>query len=185
MTNEVEKYYETSDLCLKISRNNHRKVAIEILEEKIRNAKNHWEIVAIKEHLATEYVLDHRIVDGRRMREELIVLNANSEMSLSGLASHYFYVEENAMKALDILDSAETESFKTGNFRRHIQAQKARIALAISDYSLLSEALEKIVSIFVASGQRDVRKERDFFDPADKAKLDPSLVEKFERYLIE
>ena len=66
MINEVEKYYETSDLCLKISRNNQRKVAIEILEEKIRNAKNHWEIVAIKEHLATEYVLDHRIVDGRR-----------------------------------------------------------------------------------------------------------------------
>jgi hypothetical protein len=93
------------------------------------------------------------------------------------------YAEENFDKAFEVIQDAEKASIKSGNFRRHIQAQKARIALAQNDYELLSSILQKITEITIVAGQRDVQKERDFYDQADKTKIGRKTVVAFENYL--
>ena len=183
MAGQYKNYYDVVDWCFELSRRYPRSTTIEMLIKRLRTAGDKWEIAAIKEHLAREYVLDKKTNEARGILEELVAHQSGSEISLASLASHYLYAEENFDKAFEVIQEAEKASIKSGNFRRHIQAQKARIALAQNDYELLSFALKRITEITVEIGQRDVRKERDFYDQADKTKLDRKTVVAFENYL--
>lgn len=183
MTEQYKNYYDVVDWCLELSRRYPRSTTIEMLIERLRTAVGKWEITAIKEHLAREYVLDNKTNEARRILEELVTDQSGSEISLASLASHYLYAEENFDKAFEVIQEAEKASIESGNFRRHIQAQKARIALAQNDYELLSSILQKITEITIVAGQRDVQKERDFYDQADKTKIDRKAVVAFENYL--
>jgi tetratricopeptide (TPR) repeat protein len=180
---QYKNYYDAVDWCFELSRQYPRSTTIKMLTERLLTAQDKWEITALKEHLAREYVLDQKTDRARKILEELVLHQSGSEISLAGLASHYLYAEENFDKALETIQEAEKASIKSGNFRRHIQAQKARIALARNDYKLLSSALKKITEISVVPGQRDIRRERDFYDQADKSRLDETIVVTFEKYL--
>jgi hypothetical protein len=183
MRGEFKPYHETLEWCEELSRNLPLKMVIERVIERLRVATDNWEIIALKEHLASEYVSDLDLLGARKELEDLILLKSGSAMSYSSLASHYLYAEENFEGALNSILKAEEASVKSGHFKRHVQAQKARIALAMNNYDLLGSTLRRITEIAVEPGQRDVSKERDFFDRADKSRLDQKVVAAFEGYM--
>ncbi len=183
MQDEFMAYFSEVDWCLELSRLNPRNVVIEKILHRLRGLKNKLKIIALKEHLAREYVMEQRMLDARKVLEELVQLDSGSAMPLVVLATHYLNFEEDPDKALQTILLAEKAANETGHFRRHVQAEKARIALTLNDYELFAGTLGKITKILIDSDQRDVGTERDFFDRADKKKLDPTLVEVFEAYL--
>lgn len=182
--NEINKiYYEATDWCEELSLTKPRPIVIEAIENRLQVATNKLEIIALKEHLVRLYQLTQDYPKARSELEDIVKFESGSEMAYASLASHYLYFEDDPQSALNSIAAAEIAAAASGHFRRHIQAQKARIALALNDYELFSGALIEITEISILNGQRDVKKERDFFDRADKKKLDPKLVEAFELYL--
>jgi hypothetical protein len=182
MGEDFSAYFTEVEWCLKLSRNNSRLSIIAKLLARLEGTIDTQKLIALNEHLARQYTLEGRKLDARNTLLKLVALTAGSEMSFCGLASHFLYCEENLDLALDSILKAEFAAQKSGHFRRHVQAQKARITLALNDYEALNATLTKISEITVEKGQRDVKKERDFFDNADKSKLNEEIVKRFESY---
>jgi hypothetical protein len=181
--NEFSEYYSTCDWCMEIVQKHERSTSILMILERLEGESKPWAVLALKEELSRQYVMSKEYDVARDILEEITQLRPKSEMAFSNLASHYFYVSDQPEKALKVILTAEKLSLQSGNFRRHVLAQKARIALALDDYVLLNDTLNLIAELVVHKGQRDVRKERDFFDQADIKLLPYETVKKFQNYL--
>jgi hypothetical protein len=182
MKDEYEPYFTAVEWCLELSRLNPTHVVIHTILNRLQTLKDKQKVAALKEHLAREYVIDHKIYEARSVLQELVQLDPANPMSYASLALHYLNCEDNPRMALNTILKAEEAACKSNNFRRHVQAEKARIALELDDYEILASALEKITLISIEPGQRDVRKERDFFDKANKSRLDGKIIDDFEKF---
>ena len=100
-----------------------------------------------------------------------------------GIAGFYLSAVDEPLKATLWLEKAEVAARATGRFIRFVLHDKARAALELNDYGMLERCLVELAQLRIRRDTADIRRERDFFDRADKARLSKEVVEKYEAYL--
>jgi len=151
--------------------------------EKLHKSKNPLERRALMQALSWEHRRNGRYQEAEKVLEAEAALDPSDAMPLISLAELALYHQGDPADALSRINRAIALANSSGHFRRHALGVRARIALAMDNYDLLANCLVEIASVKLLSGQRDVGKERDFFDRAEKKRLPPQLVTAFQQYL--
>jgi hypothetical protein len=185
MEKDAEVYDRTRKWCFELKQHRPRVDVVEAIRSRLKESVQPTERIALLQELAAEFEAVGKNPEARQILMEVIELEHGSALSFASLASHFLYSESDPDKAFEAILRAEESAKRSGHFRRHVQAQKARISLALNRYDLLGECLRQIPLIVLEPGQRDVRRERDFFDRADKSKIRPDIVKAFQLYLQE
>ena len=181
----IQDYNSASEECLNLREIYGKKKFLEIIGEKISGSNNPSKKLAYLEFNANQLTVVGRSNEALDVLRAIAKMNSNSVISQLSIVSHLLFVLDQPEKALEELSPAESLSNETGHFRRHVQAEKARIALALNDYDMLNAAINCISQIVVMPDMRDVGKERDFFDRADKNRLKPETISNFQNYINE
>jgi hypothetical protein len=181
----TQDYNAASEECLNLRETYGSKKFVEIIEKKISESNNPSKKLAYLEFSANQLTIVGRPNEALDLLRTIAKMNPSSVISQLSIVSHLLFVLDQPEKALEELLPAESLSNETGHFRRHVQAEKARIALALNDYDMLNAAINRISQIVVVPDKRDVGKERDFFDRADKNRLKPETISNFQKYIDE
>jgi hypothetical protein len=110
-------------------------------------------------------------------------LDKDDPMPLISLASQQLNLEGDSKRAHATIRNAIAVAERVGNFRRYALGVGARIALAMGDFQSLSECLLRIAETQVQSGERDIGKERDFFDRIPPGSVASDVLERYSAYL--
>ena len=175
-------YIEAREWCFNLRRTSSPVEAEKAIRKRLEKSSNEIEARALKTELALLLEGQHRLEEAQLLLEQVIISESYSAMSLMGLVSHFLYVRNMPLKAFETIVLAENAARKSGHFLRHVLATKARIALALDRYDIHEQCLREIPTIAMVSGARDVGCERDFFDRADKSRIDPAVVLDFADY---
>jgi hypothetical protein len=151
--------------------------------EKLRKSENPLERRALMQALSWEHRRNGRYQEAEKVLEAEAALDPSDAMPLINLAELALYHRNDPAAALSLVNRAVTVANLSGHFRRHALGVKARIALAMDDYTLLADCLVEIAAVELLRGQRDVGKEHDFFDRADKKRLPPHSATAFQQFL--
>jgi hypothetical protein len=178
-----QKYFDTQRELLELQTKHSHDEMVEILQKRIKATSDRGELLALREVLALSYNLVGNTKGARQTFELLIDMQDHSALSLSSLASHYLYAEANLQKAFEVIELAEQASNLSGKFQRMVLGQKARIALAADRYDVLNDCLDAIPKVPDLNDAVDVAREKDFFIRADKSRLVPEVVERYQNYI--
>lgn len=181
----IQDYNAASKECLTFREIYGKKELVEVIEQKIVEARNPSQKLAYLEFNANQLTIGGRPNEALDVLRTIAKMNSDSVISQLSIVSHLLFILEQPEKALEELLLAEKLSNETGHFKRHVQAEKARIALALNDYDMLNTAINYISQIVVMPDKRDVGKERDFFDRADKSRLQSETISNFQKYISE
>ena len=155
---------------------------IPALEERIRRETDAARLHHLRFQLASEHQVrgDYAAADAVHLAD--IDANPDEPMPLISLAGQKLYQEEKPEVALPIIDRAIEVAMRTGMFRRHALATKARIALALNDHAAVEDVLRRIMALTFTRGNADIAVERDFFDRLPSGSIDPQVARAYEEY---
>ncbi len=153
------------------------------IQKKLQTAVLPMEIIALKSELVSVLQEMKKYDAAVSTIRELIALDNNSALPHLSLAQHYLYAEERPDKALEACGLADTAARSSGHFVRHTLATKARIGIALRRHDIVEECLREIPLLKIGEGRRDVGRERDIFDRADKTQISESVLRAYEKYL--
>jgi hypothetical protein len=103
-------------------------------------------------------------------------------MPLIILAEQKFNEEEKPGEAMRFIDQAVEVALRSGTYRRHALATKARIALHLRDYRTVEDVLRQIMDLKFTPGNVDIRRERDFLDALPSGSIDPEVARRYDEY---
>lgn len=156
---------------------------VELLESRLASAKH------VAERKCLYFCLDETYSRLNRLDDALITLMKQYEefpddpLSSLAVAGFYWAAMDQPQQALPWLEKAELAAKASGTLIRYVLHDKARVALALNDYRMLESCLVELAQLRIRRDTADIRRERDFFDRADKARLSKEVVEKYEAYL--
>jgi hypothetical protein len=155
------------------------------LEERIRNAPDAASLHHLRFLLASEHKERGNYAAAEAVCLADITANPDEPMPLISLAGQKLYHEEKPEAALPVIDRAVEVAMRTGIFRRHALATKARIALALNDHAAVEQVLRRIMALTFTRGNIDIGVERDFFDRLPPGSIDPQVARAYEEYCRE
>ena len=101
-------------------------------------------------------------------------------MPLISLAGQKLYYEEQPEQAMSIINRAIPVAFRTGVFRRHALAVKARIALELKRYDIVEGILRDIMQLMYTRKNSDIGRERDTLDRLTPGSIDPEVARQYD-----
>jgi hypothetical protein len=155
---------------------------IPALEERIAREADPARLQMLRFYLASEHTERGNYAAAEAVHLADIASRPDESMPLISLAGQKLYYEENPQAALPIIDRAIELAMRTGMFRRHALATKARIALALNDHAAVQDVLRRIMALTFTRGNADIGTERDFFDRLPPGSIDPDVARAYEEY---
>jgi hypothetical protein len=155
---------------------------IPALEERIRTETDAARLQHLRFLLASEHQDRGDYAAAEAVHLADIAANPDKPMPLIFLADQKLYREEKPEAALPIIDRAIAVAMRTGMFRRHALATKARIALALNDHAAVEDVLRRIMALTFTRGNADIGVERDFSDRLPPGSIDPQVATAYEEY---
>ena len=152
------------------------------LEGRIRTEPDAARLQQLRFMLASEYQERGDYAAAEAVQLADIAANPDEPMPLISLAGQKLSYEEKPATALPIIDRAVEVAMRTGIFRRHALATKARIALALNDHATVEDVLRRIMALTFTRGNIDIGTERDFFDRLPPGSIDPQVAQAYEEY---
>jgi len=180
---ETELYWQTAEWCDELRSSYEIDDVVEKIEMRLSQAENSIERKTLQEYLCRSLQEADRYDDALAVMMKLHEAFPTDPLTSLRVAEHYLYGTDSPSKALDWIAKAEQAARQSGNFLRHVLATKARLALRLDNYTMLDDCLRKIASLRLAHDARDIRRERDFFDRADKSRLSLTAIQEYESYL--
>jgi Protein of unknown function len=163
-------------------RDSHDVDIVPALEERIRTETDAARLRHLRFLLASEHQQRGDYAAAEAVHLADIAANPDEPMPLIFLAGQKLYQEEKPEAALPIIDRAIEVAMRTGMFRRHALATKARIALALNDHAAVEDVLLRIMALTFTRGNADIGVERDFFDRLPPGSIDPQVATAYEEY---
>jgi tetratricopeptide (TPR) repeat protein len=103
-------------------------------------------------------------------------------MPLISLAGQKLYCEGQPELAMTIIDHAIDAAYRSGTFRRHALAVKARVALQLSRYDIVEGVLRDIMALTFKPGNFDIGRERDILDRLPPGSIDGEIARRYDEY---
>jgi tetratricopeptide (TPR) repeat protein len=132
--------------------------------------------------------LERLLVRAGRRDEALSLMNAMIERYPDdvrvpiSMATHHLYFQNDAEEALKWIDLALRRAYRTGDSRREVLGNKARILLELGRGDALSQVLEEIMSLQIKKGVPDVGRERDFVDRAPPGLISDDVLARYNAF---
>ncbi len=158
---------------------------IPALEERIRRASDPRKLHALRLCLAEEHERRQDYAAGEAVRLADIAANPDEPLPLISLAGIKLYQQGRPEAALPIIDRAVAVAMRTGLFRRHALATKARVALALADYAAVEEILRRIIGLAMTRGHIDIGAERDILDRLPPGSIAADVAHAYDAYCRE
>src|SRR5262245_6733335 len=138
------------------------------------------------EELRSLLAIEHQR-EGNYAAAEAIYLQEFEEdrddpMPLISLAGQKLYAEQQPEQAMLFIDRAIPVAFRTGVFRRHALATKARIALDLKRYDIVEGILKEILQLTFTRKNLDVGRERDILDRLPPGSIDADVARQYDEY---
>ncbi len=148
---------------------------------RLADSRAHEERRVLYSILINELRMNSRDRDAGIAVEELTAEFPNDERSWVKASNYYLYSGAPKERMLETVNRAISLAQTNGRFTRECYGIKARIALAVADYSLLHDTLLAIIKIGPRKGLIDVGVERDFVDRAPAGSIDEAIRSEFDR----
>src|SRR5262245_57719958 len=103
-------------------------------------------------------------------------------MPLISLAGQKLYFENRPELAMSIIDRAIPVAYRSGVFRRHALATKARIALQLKRYDVVESVLKDILQLTFNRRNFDIGRERDILDRLPPGSIDPEVARQYDKF---
>jgi tetratricopeptide (TPR) repeat protein len=159
----------------------HRAV-IKAIEERIRKNPDAPEVRDLYWILAGE----HRFCGDYGASEAILLRmfddDPNDPLPLVSLAGQKLYWEEQPEAAMPVIDRAIEVAYRSGDFRRHALATKARIALALKQYGVVEDVMRKILQLTISPDCVDIGRERDILTRLPPGSIDPEVAHQYDEY---
>jgi tetratricopeptide (TPR) repeat protein len=132
--------------------------------------------------------LKNLLVRAERRDEALSLMNAMIERYPDdvrvpiSMATHHLYFQDDPEEALKWIDLALKRAYRTGDSRREVLGNKARILLQLGRGEALSQVLEEIMSLQIKKGVPDVGRERDFVDRAPPGLISEDVLARYNAF---
>jgi protein-disulfide isomerase-like protein with CxxC motif len=155
---------------------------VPILQQRIRDETYPAKLHALRHELATAHRLrrDHTAAEAVMLADA--AANPDEPLPLISLADHKLYAEGNPTAAMAFIGRAVEVAMRTGIFRRHALATKARIALALADHAVVEDAMRRIMQLTFTRGHPDIGVERDILDRLPPGAIDEEVAQAYDAY---
>jgi hypothetical protein len=155
---------------------------VPVLEQRIRDETNPARLHALRFELATELQLRHDYAAAEAVMLADAAANPDEALPLISLADLKLYAEGKPQAALPFIDRAVEVAMRTGIFRRHALATKARVALELGDHAAIEDVLRRIMRLAFTRGNTDIGVERDILDRLPPGSIDAEVAQAYDEY---
>jgi len=155
---------------------------IPALEDRIRNETDAVKLHELRSLLASAHTERRAFTAAEAVYLADIAVNPDDPLPLISLAGMKLYGEQEPEAAMPIIDRAIEVAMRTGVFRRHVLATKARIALELRSYEVIEEVMRRIMELTFTRGNADIGVERDILDRLPPASIDADVARAYEEY---
>jgi tetratricopeptide (TPR) repeat protein len=164
-----------------VSSNRGRKIT-PIIEKRLEKESNRFRIERLRWMLALEHQREGNYAAAEAIYLQEFEEDRDDPMPLISLAGQKLYSEEQPEEAMSFIDRAIPVAFRTGVFRRHALAIKARIALELKRYDIVEGILREILQLTFTRKNFDVGRERDILDRLPPGSIDSEVARQYDEY---
>jgi hypothetical protein len=158
---------------------------IPVLQERIPRESDPRKLHALRFCLVEQHGLRHDRAGAEAVYLADIAANPDETLTLISLAGLKLYGEGKPEAALPIIDRAVAVAMRTGIFRRHALATKARVALELKDYAGVEDVMRQIMGLTMTRGHIDVGAERDILDRLPPGSIAADVAQAYDAYCRE
>jgi hypothetical protein len=152
------------------------------LEERIRRETDPLQLRHLKRLLAMDHASAGNYASAEAIRRQLFEEDPDDPMPLISLAEQKLYYEERPEDAMRIIETALDPAYRSGTYRRHALAVKARIALHLEQYHVVEDVMRKIMELQFKRGNFDIGRERDILERLPPGSIDPEVARRYDEY---
>jgi hypothetical protein len=152
------------------------------LEERIRRETDPLQVRHLKTLLAMDHASAGNYASAEAIRCQLFEEDPDDPMPLITLAEQKLYYDERPEDAMRIIDTALEPAYRSGTYRRHALAVKARIALQLEQYHLVEDVMRKIMELQFERGNFDIGRESDILERLPPGSIDPEVARRYDEY---
>ncbi len=154
------------------------------LDERIRHETDALKLHELRFLLASAHTERGNFAAAEATYLADIAANPDDPLLLIFLAELKLYNEQTPETALPFIERAVEVSMRTGVFRRHALATKARIALEVKAYELVEDVMRRIMQLTFTRGNMDIGTERDILDRLPPGSIDAEVARDYEEYCV-
>jgi tetratricopeptide (TPR) repeat protein len=132
--------------------------------------------------LAMEHTSEGNYAAAEAIRLQEFEQDPDDPMPLISLAEQKLYYEEQPELGMPIIDRAIKVAYRSGIFRRHALAVKARIALQLGRYDVVEGVLRDIMELKFTPRNFDIGRERDILDRLPPESIDSEVARRYDEY---
>jgi tetratricopeptide (TPR) repeat protein len=155
---------------------------IPAIEQRIQSETDAQKLRALSFELASSHKMVGNYAAAEAIYRRIFDDDPDEPMPLTILAEQKLYREERPEAAMPIIDRAIEAAFRSGNFRRHALAVKARIALQLKSYQVVEDVLRQIMQVKFERGNCDIAVERDFFDRLPPGAISDDVARQYDQF---
>lgn len=142
-------------------------------------AKNRRDLQSM---LASHHALQGEYESAEIIYRRMFNEDRDDPLPLISLAEQKLYHEQQCEEAMRVIADAIEAAFRSGAFRRHALAVKARIALSQGDYRIVEDVLNNIVQLKIDRQSIDIGRERDVLDRLPPNSIDGEVARQYDQY---
>ena len=162
-------------------RNKGRKIT-GMIEKRIEEESDPLLLRHLRLLLAMEHTSEGDYAAAEAIRLQEFEQDPDDPMPLISLAEQKLYDEEQPELGMSIIDRAIKVAYRSGLFRRHALAVKARIALQLGQYDVVEGVLRDIMELKFTPRNFDVGRERDILDRLPPESIDSEVARQYDEY---
>lgn len=154
--------------------------ALEVrIRKNVDDAAVRWDLNWI---LASEYCLRGDYAASEAIYRQMFDDDPDDPLPLIRLSEQRLYYEESPEAAMALIDAALVAAYRSGDFRRHALAVKARIALQLKHYVAVEGVLKAIMQLQLGPDSVDIGRERDILDRLPPGSIDSEVARRYDEY---
>jgi tetratricopeptide (TPR) repeat protein len=179
---EQDPHYEISHWHHALVLDNRGRKITGMIANRIERESDPLRIRHLRSLLALEHANEGDYAAAEAIRLQELKDDPDDPMPLISLAGQKLYYEDQPELAMTIIDRAIEAAYRSGTFRRHALAVKARIALRLLRYDLVEEVLMDIMELRFKPGNFDIGRERDILDRLPPGRIDGDIARRYDEY---
>src|SRR5262245_48996181 len=151
-----------------------------MIEKRMEGESNRMVFEELRSLLAMEHSREGNYAAAESIRLQEFEEDPDDPMPLISLAGQKLYGEEQPELAMSFIDRAIAVAYRSGIFRRHALATKARIALELKQYDVVESVLKDILQLTFNRKNFDIG--RDILDRLPPGSIDPEVARQYDEY---
>jgi tetratricopeptide (TPR) repeat protein len=179
---QQDPHYEISHWHHELVLDNRGRKIAEMIANRIEQESDPLRIRHLRSLLALEHANEGDYAAAEAIRLQAFEQDPDDPMPLISLAGQKLHYEDQPEMAMTIIDRAIDAAYRSGTFRRHALAVRARIALRLLRYDIVEGVLRDIMELTFKPGNFDIGRERDILDRLPPGRIDCEIARRYDEY---